>query len=70
MILLTRLSSANILIQDWSFADGASPPSEVLNNWRNLIKQTFSDTLSNKTCIGVHCVAGLGRYDLTQLVSF
>jgi len=51
----------NIKVHDWSFADGASPPSEVLSNWRSLVKQTFTETATDRPCIGVHCVAGLGR---------
>jgi len=56
------LESASIKVHDWSFADGASPPAEVLANWRALIKATFTEGSADKRpAIGCHCVAGLGR---------
>jgi len=47
------------MLQDWSYADGQSPPVDVLNKWLNLVKARYQK--SSDSCIAVHCVAGLGR---------
>lgn len=49
-----------------NFVDGASPPPEIISDWYELVTSTF-DSPSAKTekpCIAVHCVAGLGRYEI------
>jgi len=55
------------------FPDGDPPPSEVVNDWLDLVETTFSEPAASskslsaaeankeKRTIAVHCVAGLGR---------
>jgi len=51
------------------FEDGASPPTEIIENWISLVENTFyagnRGDNSVKPCIAIHCVAGLGRYRYT-----
>jgi protein tyrosine phosphatase type 4A len=46
-------------VTDLSFPDGSPPPPEIVEKWLNLLKTEFS--ADPETCIGVHCVTGLGR---------
>ncbi|XP_062365295.1 protein tyrosine phosphatase type IVA 2 isoform X5 [Cinclus cinclus] len=46
-------------IEDWPFDDGAPPPSEIVEDWLNLLKNKFREEPG--CCVAVHCVAGLGR---------
>ncbi|XP_032810702.2 protein tyrosine phosphatase type IVA 1 [Petromyzon marinus] len=48
-----------ISVFDWSFDDGAPPSNKIVDDWLNLCKTKFRD--EPDCCIGVHCVAGLGR---------
>jgi protein-tyrosine phosphatase len=45
------------------FADGASPPAEVITKWNALVAETFESLNPGDEvpCIAVHCIAGLGR---------
>lgn len=43
------------------YADGASPPKQIVQNWLSICKKTFKNG-SEPSTVGVHCVAGLGRY--------
>lgn len=54
-----RLEDLGIQVNDWSYADGQAPPTDVLNKWLHLVKHRFRE--SPDSCIAVHCVAGLGR---------
>lgn len=52
-------------MQEMHYADGASPPDEIIDAWTELVHQTFdkkSKDQKNRPCIALHCVAGLGRY--------
>lgn len=51
------------------FDDGASPPKEIISQWRDVVLSTFDPSTKpdddDMPCIAVHCIAGLGRYDLS-----
>ena len=54
------------------FDDGDSPPQDIIDRWNTLVGQIFDSKPraiieSEKPCIAIHCVAGLGRYTLEQL---
>lgn len=42
------------------YPDGQSPPPDIIERWIALITSTF-DKATDKPCIAIHCVAGLGR---------
>ncbi|XP_065897808.1 PRL-1 phosphatase-like [Dysidea avara] len=54
-----QLASEGIIVVDLPFDDGGTPNDEIVTQWLELIANTFE--ASNKECIAVHCVAGLGR---------
>lgn len=72
-----ELQTAGITVHDMEYADGHSPPREVIDQWLQLVDKTFYSTTAMYTppqettaaasgsstgaCIAVHCVAGLGR---------
>jgi ligand-binding sensor protein len=47
------------------YPDGMSPPPEVIVRWNKLLAEVFDDaSKDDKPCIAIHCVAGLGRYEI------
>nr|BAN20603.1 protein tyrosine phosphatase prl [Riptortus pedestris] len=54
-----ELQSEGISVKDLAYDDGTSPPSEVVDEWFELLKTRFKE--SPEACVAVHCVAGLGR---------
>lgn len=58
-----ELQTAGIALHDMEYADGHSPPKEVIDQWLQLVDKTFYSSPSSDagSCIAVHCVAGLGR---------
>jgi len=62
----TKLETIGIQVNDWPFPDGDPPPDAIITNWLNLVKNMFEKDKKAKKdpsgkCIGIHCVAGLGR---------
>eukprot|EP00123_Amoebidium_parasiticum_P022105 comp8011_c0_seq1/m.3518 comp8011_c0_seq1/g.3518 ORF comp8011_c0_seq1/g.3518 comp8011_c0_seq1/m.3518 type:complete len:164 (-) comp8011_c0_seq1:121-612(-) len=55
------LEATGIQVHDWMFADGDAPPAHVIRDWLALLKRKFAEEGESTSCIGVHCVAGLGR---------
>ena len=61
--------SMSTIVQEMFFDDGASPPKEIIAQWRDVVLSTFDPSTKpdddDMPCIAVHCIAGLGRYDLS-----
>lgn len=51
------LIKAGVNCHDLAFPDGDPPPKNILIKWLQLV----DEVTSNKGCIAIHCVAGLGR---------
>lgn len=68
------LQTAGISLHDMEYADGHSPPSEVIDQWLQLVDKIFfsstAEPSSGKVCIAVHCVAGLGRAPVMVALAF
>ena len=58
-----EVEKAGIALHELFFVDGASPPTEIINNWLELVSATFDGKGGDNSgpCIAIHCVAGLGR---------
>ncbi|XP_054268648.1 PRL-1 phosphatase [Macrosteles quadrilineatus] len=54
-----ELKTVGINVTDLAYDDGTSPPSEVVDEWFELLKKRFRE--DPEACVAVHCVAGLGR---------
>lgn len=54
-----ELKSEGIEVYDLKYADGTSPPHEVVDGWFKVLKKQFHD--NPNACVAVHCIAGLGR---------
>ncbi|XP_064652971.1 protein tyrosine phosphatase type IVA 2-like [Lineus longissimus] len=54
-----KLETHGIRVLDWAFDDGTSPPTKIVDDWFNLLKDRFKEEPG--CCVAVHCVAGLGR---------
>jgi protein tyrosine phosphatase type 4A len=58
------LISRGIKVHDWVFGDGDAPPSQIVNEWLDLVQNRFyCDDIDDEArpAIACHCVAGLGR---------
>ncbi|PAV75784.1 hypothetical protein WR25_11729 isoform A [Diploscapter pachys] len=53
------LMENGISVFDWQFEDGSPPPSELIREWLQLVRNYFKQ--NSEQSIAVHCVAGLGR---------
>jgi len=59
-----ELQTAGISLHEMEYPDGHSPPKDVIEKWLQLVDKTFFSGGSGETtksCVAVHCVAGLGR---------
>lgn len=61
-----ELQNAGIAVHNMEYADGHSPPKEVIDEWLKVVDKAFYDNPSEpvmeaRPCVAVHCVAGLGR---------
>lgn len=52
-----EVEKQGISMHELPFADGQSPPAEVIESWMKITKSM----MNKKGCVAVHCVAGLGR---------
>lgn len=57
-----------IYVHHFDYPDGSNPSIQILRQWRDLCSQVFIDTEHN-SCIGIHCVAGLGRAPLLVCIA-
>lgn len=55
------LARSGVTFTELSFSDGSSPSQEIIEKWLSLVKKEFQNGEGTETCIGVHCVTGLGR---------
>ena len=46
-------------MSELSFPDGSAPTQEIIEKWLSLVNKEFMG--DPDTCVGVHCVTGLGR---------
>jgi len=46
-------------VSELSFPDGSAPTQEIIERWLSLVNAEFKE--NQDTCVGVHCVTGLGR---------
>jgi len=46
-------------VSELSFPDGSAPTQEIIEQWLSLVNKEFNG--DPDTCVGVHCVTGLGR---------
>ena len=54
-----ELTNSGVTVSELSFSDGSAPTQDIVERWLSLVNKEFiSDP---NTCIGVHCVTGLGR---------
>jgi len=51
--------SKTVELSELPFPDGSAPSKEIVEKWLNIIQAVFMD--DPDTCVGVHCVTGLGR---------
>lgn len=56
------LAQSGVTFTELSFSDGSPPSQEIIEKWLSLVKKEFQDGgEGTETCVGVHCVTGLGR---------
>jgi len=53
------LSRNGVTVSELSFPDGSAPTQEIIERWLELVNREFKGRPD--TCVGVHCVTGLGR---------
>ncbi|CAG8507419.1 28090_t:CDS:2 [Dentiscutata erythropus] len=57
------LEERGMKVHDWVFGDGEAPPTQIVNDWLDLVQKRFGELVSDeeRPTIACHCVAGLGR---------
>jgi len=55
---IESLKQHNINVHDWHFQDGTVPPSEVIQNWLNLVEERFGPIHCNK------------KFDMNEAIEF
>lgn len=55
------LAQSGVTFTELAFSDGSPPSPEIVEKWLSLVKKEFQDGEVSETCVGVHCVTGLGR---------
>jgi len=53
------LAKSGVAVSELSFPDGSAPTQEIIEKWLSLVNKEFMG--DPDTCVGVHCVTGLGR---------
>lgn len=53
------LAKSGVAVSELSFPDGSAPTTEIIEKWLSLVNKEFMG--DPDTCVGVHCVTGLGR---------
>ena len=51
--------SKSVAVSELSFPDGSAPTQEIIEKWFEIVNKEFMGDPT--TCVGVHCVTGLGR---------
>jgi len=49
----------SVAVSELSFPDGSAPTQQIIDKWFSLVHNEF--IWDPDTCVGVHCVSGLGR---------
>ena len=57
-----------IHVHHFDYPDGSIPSIRILRQWRDLCSRVFIDTKQDP-CIGIHCIAGLGRAPLLVCIA-
>ncbi|CAG8457592.1 4874_t:CDS:2 [Acaulospora colombiana] len=57
------LEERGMKVHDWVFGDGEAPPTQIVNDWLDLVQKRFGECVDEgvRPTIACHCVAGLGR---------
>jgi protein tyrosine phosphatase type 4A len=56
---IDELTTAGVDFTELPFPDGSAPTPEIVEKWLSLVNKEFATDPT--TCVGVHCVTGLGR---------
>ncbi|KAM9971753.1 hypothetical protein ACTFIW_011736 [Dictyostelium discoideum] len=58
-----------VKIHELCFKDGNVPPKDIIERWLEILKQVFIENGKQKTTVGIHCIAGLGRTPLLVCIA-
>jgi len=54
-----ELVKSGVSVSELAFTDGSAPGQDIVEKWLSIVHKEFQD--DPDTCVGVHCVTGLGR---------